>query len=314
MSTFKKIMVVTLMVASVSIGIGAYIIYERGYSVDNFSKDISKLFDGEDMDIELGPLETLSFSENYFVSDKTSINLHALLGEINVSSYDGEELILSIEGQVAKQYLKDYIDVKETNDQITFELFHSSRKSNFLSREANDLEITLKIPKNYGENLNISNISDDITVTDLSLSSLKIETTSGEVDIYEGEIDELNLATVSGDVDVESQVGFVYGESVSGDLYLGNTQGFKINSVSGDVDINLYHLPKESQGESVSGNITLNILGRGEIAYDFETVSGNITIERLGSELNLGNKTMNKGINTNLVKISAVSGDITLNN
>ena len=51
-----------------------------------------------------------------------------------------------------------------------------------------------------------------------------------------------------------------------------------------------------------------------QIAYDFETVSGNITIERLGSELNLGNKTMNKGINTNLVKISAVSGDITLNN
>ncbi|NLB21244.1 MAG: DUF4097 domain-containing protein [Clostridium sp.] len=314
MSIFKKTMVVTLIVASVSIGIGAYIIYERGYSIDNFSKDISQLLDGEDINIDLGPLEPLSFRENYFIGDKTNIILQTSLGEIDVSSYDGEELMLSIEGQVAKKYLKDYIDVKESNDQITFKLFDHSRTRTFITREAADLEITLKIPKSYGENLKLSNISDDISVTNINLSNLKIETISGEVDIYEGEIDELDLATVSGDIEVQSQVGFINGESVSGDLSLGNIQGFKIDSVSGDLDISLDHQPKASQGESISGHITLNILGQDEITYDFETISGNITIERLGSELNVGNRAKNKGLNTNVVKTSTISGDITLKN
>lgn len=314
MSLFKKIMVVTLIIASVSIGIGAYIIYERGYSMDNLSSDISQLLDGENIDFDIGSLEPLSFSGNYSLENKTDIVLSTSLGEVTVITHDGEELMLSIDGQVSKKYLKDYLDVKETSNQITFKLFDHSRNRALISRGADNLEIILRIPKAFTDSLKLANISDDISVNSIELSRLKIETVSGEIDIDDALIDELDLATVSGDIEVTSQVGFVRAESVSGDLTLKNVEGFKIDSVSGDLEIDLKEDFKESKADSVSGNITLNSIGRSEINYDFETISGNITINRLGSELDLGNRAKNKGLNTNLVKTSTIRGDITLNN
>lgn len=314
MSVFKKVVVTTLIIASVSIGIGAYIIYERGYGTENFTRDLSQLIEGEDLDIEFGDLEPLNFAKNYPLGNKKKITVITKLGEVNISPYDGDEIRLYIEGEVSDKFLEDYLKVRDTEDEIRFELFDRARNRFFLTREADGVEISLEIPRGFDQNLRVENISDDIDVRNLNLLTIDIETVSGDIEIENGKINEINFSTVSGDVDMDSQVEFANVESVSGDILLEQTKGFDVETVSGDAIIYLNNDFTKSQGESVSGDITLNMIGRSEISYDFESVSGNITINLDDNEINLGNKAKNKGLNDKIVKINTISGNITLKN
>ena len=127
MSLFKKIMVTTLVVASVSIGIGAYIIYEKGYSLDNLSSDFRQIVDGDDLELKLGNLKSLSFEQSYALKGKGSIGLETKLGDVQVVTYDGEDVVLLIQGEVAEKYQRDYLQVKETSEGINFKLFDGIR-------------------------------------------------------------------------------------------------------------------------------------------------------------------------------------------
>ena len=54
MSGFKKIVVTTLIIASVSIGIGAYIIFESGLGTGEIAEEIRNLIGGNEISINLG--------------------------------------------------------------------------------------------------------------------------------------------------------------------------------------------------------------------------------------------------------------------
>lgn len=314
MSLFKKVVVGTLIVASVSVGIGAYIIYETGYSPKDLANDLRQVLDGRDVDFEMGPLYPLDYKENYEIQGKEKIALQTKLGEITVVPYDGDELVLTIEGEVAEKYTNNFLEVKETGPSLEIKLFDRSKNISFFSKESHELEITLQIPKAYEKQLNLATISEDIEVNDLKLAGLTLDTISGEVEVYGGQMDEIDLSTVSGDAVVDSQVKFIKGESVSADVSLKQVKGFKVNTVSGDLEVYLEDRLEESKADTVSGNVVIEILGQKEVSYDFDTVSGNITIETQNREISVGKAAKNKGLNGNVVKISTVSGDITLKN
>ncbi len=314
MSLFKKIVVGTLIVASVSIGIGAYIIYEKGYSTNDLGQDFKKLLDGEQVQLDLGNLKSLSFEGSYILNGKDKITLDTNLGDVQVSTYDGNDLILMVEGEVAERYYKNYLQVKETSGELTFKLFDGLKRPSFFRKESNNLMITLKVPKAYSEDMEISTIAGDIQGNELTLGELTLNSISGDVDILRGNQDEVLFSMISGDLNVDGEVAYISGDSVSGDVTLKNATGFDVETVSGDLVISSYDQPENSQVESVSGNIRIEILGKKEVSYDFETISGEITVETLGRVLSLGKTAKNKGTNGNIVKGSTVSGDILLKN
>lgn len=300
--------------ASVSIGIGAYIIYERGYSVNDLGKDIEKILDGDDLELDLGNLKSISFEEKYILTGKEIISLEAKMGDVLVVPYDGDDLILTIQGEVAEKYHQNYIEIKETSNEIHFSLFDRMKSQSFFQRNSNNLVVTLKIPLKYQKNLALTTVFSEIEIIDVNLASLTVTSISGDVEVQGGIQDELVFELVSGDINVDSEVLQIKGETVSGDVSLKKIRGFTIDTISGDLEVVLTDEPLKSQGETVSGNLTIEILGNMEISYDFETVSGDITIETFGSELTLGKSAKNKGLNENIVKASTVSGDITLKN
>ncbi len=314
MSLFKKIVVTTLVVASVSIGIGAYIIYEKGYSLNDLNNDFEKIVDGDNLELELGNLKSLSFEERYSISGKDKVTLETKLGDVKVVAYEGDEVILTIKGEVAEKYQKDYLQVKETPEGINIKLFDRIRNLSFFRRNSNNLVITLKIPVDYKKNLELTTVSGQIEVTDTNLDILTITSISGEVDLQGGSQKEVVFSMVSGDLSADSTAGYIKGETVSGDVTLKKTKGFNVSTISGDLSVYLYDEPIKGQGETVSGDLYIEIVGSKEVSYDFETVSGDITIETLGRVQSLGKSAKYMGLNENIVKGSSVSGDLTLKN
>ena len=100
-------------------------------------------------------------------------------------------------------------------------------------------QLTVELPA--GIELDINNVSADITAEKLNVTELDIENVSGNVKIGTLEADRAKLETVSGDVTADS-ITAAYSldlNSVSGVLRLGEVSApeLEIDSVSGDIEL-----------------------------------------------------------------------------
>lgn len=313
MSGFKKVVITTLIIASVSIGIGAYIVYESGVGTGELAESINKLLDRGDISVNLGATKEVREEQSFSLEDKRNIEISVPIGEVKVTAYGGDEIRLLVEGKVPENYLNRYLEVKEERGALEISLYKGMGNINLSFFNRYDIRLYLEVPKEYQGNLDISNVSGDILVEGLHLRELTLENISGDLILESGSSEEVDFDVVSGQFISYGEVGSLSGNSISGKITANDVRNSAdVESVSGSIQLTLSETIKDVEVESISGAVDLIFQGQEDLSYDLESVSGSITVET-GEGINKGSRSLKRNVNNSpSVDVSTVSGTITL--
>lgn len=201
------------------------------------------------------------------------IRIKSYSGDIAIKTSSLNEVLISASGKLDKDQAPKLLDIKsEQNELVIIEPENA----------VHDLQIRIEIPSSYQNDVIIESTSGDVSIENLSPSSLIIATVSGEIILDSIKTDSLNVNTISGDTQIQkSAVTTLIGKSVSG--------GIKVDNKG----------TATTQLKSISGDIVLKLPETENFQFDLTTTSGEIKNER---EQN------NKASAT--VEVSTTSGDI----
>ncbi len=221
-------------------------------------------FDAAVADGEIEPVGSVS------AETVKSIDIEWVGGTVLLQTADTDEITISENGGLDS---KNKLVWKQTGENLKIQF---SQPKGFwgnvfgmTSNMYKDLVVT--VPKDWiCTELEVQSVSAELTVADITVGHLDIETVSGDVK-FTGSVREATLNSVSADCELRLDLGVqrIDTESVSGDItvYLTEEQGFSANldSVSG-------HIISEF-GYSSHGDFSCRI--------DGESVSGDITIRKI---------------------------------
>jgi len=311
MSGFKKIIVTTLIIASVSIGIGAYIIFESGLGTGEIADEIRNLFSGNEISFNLGSGVDVTEDRSYSMDNKEMILLDTKIGDLEVNGYDGDEIRLLVEGSVPERYLERYLKVEESTDELKIYFYKDVSNLNFSIGNNYDLDIELLVPEEYMGNVHFENVSGDITLEDLYAKEVHVENISGDIVLESGDHDNVTFNNISGQFINYSSVKVLEGDSVSGKITAtAVNDSFKLDSVSGSVNVSAETILRDAEIGTISGSVTVEIEELDDLSYDLSSVSGKITVDT-SEGINQSSQSMERNVN-NTVKldVSTVSGKI----
>lgn len=311
MSGFKKIIVTTLIIASVSIGIGAYIIFESGLGTGEIADEIRNLFSGNEISFNLGSGVDVTEDLSYSMDDKKMILLDTKIGDLEVNGYDGDEIRLLVDGSVPERYLESYLTVDDSEDELKIYFYKDISNLNFTIGNNYDLDIELLVPEEYLGNVHFENVSGDITLEDIYAKEVHVENISGDIVLEAGDHDKVTFNNISGQFISYSFVKVLEGETVSGKITATEVHdSFKLDSVSGSVNIVAKTLVRDAEIGTISGSVTVEIEDLDDLSYDLSSISGKITVDT-SEGINQSSQSLERIVN-NTVKldVSTVSGKI----
>ncbi|ETA79859.1 DUF4097 family beta strand repeat-containing protein [Youngiibacter fragilis] len=313
MDTFRKIIIVCLVVASVSFGIGAWIFYESGFSINEFTSQITKFFESGNLPIIGDNTLTQGFSRTYTFSaeEAEEISVDTSIGDVTVISHDGTDVIVDISGRVSSSY-KGTIETAYSRDgKVTVEVLKDSSFSGLLGQ--NEARIVVSVPAINIEAMSIASVSGKVDIDGIEAHSLKLKTVSGGIEVTGFKAGRLDASSVSGSISADGSFGSDGADisTTSGSIGLKGLEGsFSVNTVSGAVDIEASSM-KGGSVVTVSGGVDMG-LPSGEFSYDLSSVSGKIRVSRNGSIIeSTGSSRENNG-NAPLYKVKTVSGGISI--
>ena len=311
MSGFKKIIVTTLIIASVSIGIGAYIIFESGLGTGEIADEIRNLFSGHEISFNLGSGVDVEEDLSYSMDNKNMILLDTKIGDLEVNGYDGDEIRLLVEGSVPERYLERYLKVEESGDELKIYFYKDISNLNFSFGNNYDLDIELLVPEEYLGNVHFENVSGDITLEDIFAKEVHVENISGDIVLEAGDHDKVTFNNISGQFISYSSIKVLEGESVSGKITATEVNdSFKLDSVSGSVNIGAKTLLRDAEIGTISGSVTVEIEDLDDLSYDLSSVSGKITVDT-SEGINQSSQSLERNVNNTLkLDVSTVSGKI----
>ena len=311
MSGFKKIIVTTLIIASVSIGIGAYIIFESGLGTGEIAEEIRNLIGGNEISINLGSAVEVSEELSYSMEGKEMLLVDTPIGDLEVKGYDGEEIRLLVEGSVPERYRDRYLKVEETDTELAVYFYKDISNLNFGIGNSYDLEIELLVPREYMGDVHFENVSGEITMEGIRARNVRVENISGEIVLEEGEHERVDFSTVSGQFISYSAVEVLEGETVSGKITAtGIRKHFRLNSVSGSVNVTAENLTGNAEISTISGAVSVEIEEIEDLSYDLSSISGKIVVENREG-INESSQSLKRNVdNTVKLDVSTVSGKI----
>ena len=313
MSGFKKVLVTTLIIASVSIGIGAYIILESGLGTGDIADNFRRLFSGNDININIGNSTEVKEDQSFNMADKKLILLETPLGDVEVKGYEGEEIRLTVEGQVPERYVDEYLKISESQDELKILFYDDVNNINFTFGNANDLDIELLIPSEYIGELRLSNVSGAMTLEGLQAGEVHLENISGDLVLEDGRHEKVVFSTISGQFISYSAVDVLEGETVSGRVTATDVgESFEIGSISGSVSIVARKLGGDSSVETVSGSVEVELTEETDMGYDLSSVSGRISVENEEGTNESSQSLKRTAQNGFTLDVSSVSGKITV--
>jgi len=163
-----------------------------------------------------------------------------------------------------------------------------------------DKELEVLLPSTLAlDTLDVSNTSNELSVTGLMAQTLDLSSVSGAITVTSCTADALEAETVSGNLALEDSTG---AESVSvntvsggmeltdlsaGELSLDTVSGackltgqadeLTVSTISGDIAASLKANPKEVDMDSVSGALKLELPPTSGFTVEYDSVSGNFT-------------------------------------
>ena len=239
----------------------------KGWSSNRFSTNIfNRSFSISNMKV----VKELKFDDiNNIKNIKTDFNASDLI--ITENNEDNIKVIVKSNKTLKN---KKYINAEIKSDTLSIKDFNNKSNRNILGISSGYyLQVEIKIPKSYKENITINNIVGDITFdSDLNLNDLYIDVKTGDIDIdkfsgkgsIESKVGDItcNIENLDGDLRIESKVGDV-------ELYINKNLSFifEVNNSVGDLDIGLkFNNVSQSSdsfvgeyGENPVNNINANV-------------------------------------------------------
>jgi lia operon protein LiaG len=143
----------------------------------------------------------------------------------------------------------------------------------------NNIVLEVRIPKEYRKGLSVKAVSGGIDVSDHPYAGLSLLTTSGDVHVGSVETGELALHTTSGKLTLGNATARIATiTSVSGDVE-GNVRSGEatVHTTSGDVRLGFAALPVRIDASSTSGTVTLVLPAAAGFTLDARSTSGDIS-------------------------------------
>lgn len=312
MNGFKKVIAVTLIIASVAIGIGAYILYESGFNVNDLRVNVNNFFKGNDFSLDLGNAVKVSETRDFTLASKKNIEVKSSIGNLIITENDTDTITMNIDGDIPSKYEKTYLKITDTDEGLKILALEELNRVGDFGLNSYNLTVKLSIPKKYAGNLHISTVSGEGSVTGLELDNLDVSSISGDITLEEGKYTSLKFHSVSGNVFVYSEAGKANGESVSGNITLtAVNEGINLKTVSGNIKATIAGLKGTAKADSISGEIEIELLDSSEISFKLNTVSGKLSVDG-GGTVQSGEKLMTKTFagTDRLIDASTVSGNI----
>lgn len=134
-------------------------------------------------------------------------------------------------------------------------------------------KIIVSIPENIDYELDFQTASGDVYIPEIKLSKINIKTISGDIGVINANT--ANLTTTSGDIEI-NEVNKLTTKTVSGEVDVNKIKrSCNIKTTSGDVDIISLELTENSEIQTVSGDVEIEV-NKGSYIKT-ETVSGEVS-------------------------------------
>jgi Uncharacterized conserved protein len=246
----------------------------------------------------------INSAESSPLNDIDTVNLKFLSGTINFEYWDKNEISVTANGDVRSSSSIDDIQIKKevSGKNISFSLFNSN--NSFLDYIfSKDLSVTVKLPKSFNKNLNITSTSSNITIENNDFSSLDIKVTSGDINVTNSKVNSLSITSTSGDMhlnNIASQSSTL--RDVSGRIDTTNFSGdIDCKTVSGNINIDYSKLNPNNKISTTSGDTMLAIPSTETFNLEQSSISGDVRT----------NFTSNSNSN-NKIKFSSTSGNLNI--
>lgn len=314
MSVLKKIIVVCLVVASVSFGIGAYIFYESGFSISEFEKNVRTIIEQGNIPWLGRDIISTDFSKTYEfpLTDVDRIRVDTTIGDVTVKPSDAAVLVVNINGQVSEGLKGEPYNAYVEGKTIVIEVLKDVNFSGILSR--NEARIEILLPKDYGKNMEIHTVSGEIGSSGANLNELRAQSVSGRIDAGDSSAAFLRAETVSGTISGAGKYSSVIASTTSGEITVSGISGpTTAKSVSGKIVLSMDVIRGDNRMETVSGDIEVRVTGQNNFSYALSTVSGSLSVVKAGVETK-GERNLEQIIPAlnEMYRLSTVSGDISL--
>ncbi|MBQ7383562.1 MAG: DUF4097 family beta strand repeat protein [Clostridia bacterium] len=222
-----------------------------------------------------------------------ALDISWVAGSVTVEVWDGEYIDVSESG-IEDENAEYALHSKVEGGKLIIKFSEERRRGFLFFGSQNDKALTVRIPESeLIKLLEITSISSDITLNDLSGSDLEVSNVSGELTAKNCFFGDIDAEAVSGDIEL-----------------LGGCRTLDVSMVSGNVDLELQSAPEEISVETVSGNVDIilpeDILG---FTVSAEALSDTVAIS-YPTETKNGKYVFGDGSTS--IELEAVSGKISV--
>jgi lia operon protein LiaG len=179
------------------------------------------------------------------------------------------------------------------------------------------LNISISYPKTFSIGLfNTSNLFLDVYIPAQFTKEINAASISGDVNIENFNGKKIQLKTTSGNLMAKSIKALeIQADSISGEVNFEKIEGnLKISTVSGEINADLTSLTDDILIKTTSGEVKVALPSSSKFAFELESISGDMK-NNFDSKINFETKRSmqgNAGSGTNKIKITSVSGEITI--
>ncbi|MGL5354627.1 MAG: DUF4097 family beta strand repeat-containing protein [Clostridium sp.] len=237
------------------------------------------------------------------LADIQSLNLDfSKVSNVNFEVYSGSNLIISSYNNVDNS-------LNVTNSEGTIAI----------SPSTNINDILVKLPLSYANNLDLKFINGTTNISDITLSSLKIEAINSDININNVKCPSANILTSNGDIKLNNLFSTeLSATSSNGEIYSTNLEGsISLKTTFGDIVAGVTNKATNVNINSTNGEVDLQLSQDTNCTIDYNTITGNLDKSSEISRRSSTTVTKNNGssiivIGSGIVPISVttVDGDL----
>lgn len=312
MKNFKKITIITLIISSVSVGIGLYILYSSGSNLKDFAVVVERFINMKNINIKKVDIIKINEEYSYDLKDETELYIDSKISDINIKTSDSDDLKIKVNGTINKGYYSDYLNINKNNNKFEIKVLNNANK-NISILNLGKLSIEVILPKNRFKNINLTTVSGGILTNDFYVESLKVDSISGDLHLDKTTVNELTCNIVSGNLYSKGTVGKINCDSVSGNISLSDIETAKIKTLSGNIDIYYKNLLDKSSLDTISGDINARFKTFDDMSIGIESVSGDLMYsDNIINKNRFHEMFSQNNDNGNVLNIQTVSGSVNI--
>jgi DUF4097 and DUF4098 domain-containing protein YvlB len=242
--------------------------------------------------------ENIKTSESFGTEGVEKIVINTVSHNINILPAEGKEIIIDFYGSITTNLgdnsPKLIADIKNNNLNISISYPKTFTLGLF---DISNIFLDIYIPAQFTKEINAASVSGDIDIKNYKGTKIQLKTTSGNLNAVYLKADEIQADSISGNINFEK---------IEGNL--------NFSTVSGEINAGLAFLAGDTLIKTTSGRVLLSLPSSSSFLFDLKSISGDIK-NNFDSKINIETERSmqgNAGNGTNTIKITTVSGEITI--